>query len=1104
MNTDPERSLSDEATSAGRARPQRADVSLGDQRTLGDNPSGQDTVIDDIEVIDLESRYTMEGTLGQGGMGAVLLATDTRLDRKVAIKRILGEAADNRMAVQRFLTEAKSIAALNHPNIVQIYDYGRAKDGPFLIMEYVDGGSLLDRCRESALPLEEAIALACQLCDGLAKAHDLGIVHRDIKPANVLLTKDGIPKLTDFGLAKAQAGDHGQTMTGAVLGTPDFMPPEQRKDAALVDHRSDLWSLAATVYQMVTGRSPKIIRFDLLPAELTKVLGKALEDAKQDRYQAARELRDALKASLRAATPHSPLIAEGQCPSCGVHNESSRRFCRGCGGALEAPCLSCDMPMTIGDEICGSCGAKQTPLLEARESAMAAEQAKAEGLLGDFLFDEATQVATQLRDEPHSRLSHLKAWAEAFLVDVEKAKNEQYDRASAAVAEALAHEKAYDYEAGIRVIEPVPETIRTQPLPGNKDTAGAVLVRLTAKLVESRALETAIRTAIKSRELTGLKRKVLRFMELRPDRTDIAKLRRQLDDRAAAITQRREVTLQQAREARDRQDYATAIKLLSQIDPEAVNEEVEKARRSSEALQDQALTLRGKIKAAVAANQHDGLLAIIDEYLAIKPSAPDLDKLRAHLVLRSEQMAAEAQTRVRRTRIAISAATSLLLLCGLTAAVVKGWEFASLRFKEANAASLVKRVVEHVNAGRLTDAETDFATAVTTGVGDLLLTEPRKAMAAAWSSRAAEALSNGQAEEVRQCCIQAERYGASLPQLRNLRAEACRLDAIEALRHEDYAKATRACTDAGQLNPDIFGALMADPRAAGIKPQVASILNAQFDKRAGEGAYAEAMLSRDLLDRADTAAARRLLKVVAAFPREYILLVPPIRNSIGMQLKLVPPGSFMMGKQDSLRKATISQCFYIGVHEVTNEQYETVTGKKLTKRVFEPEGRGSWTHSSVEAKHPVECVSWFEASDFCTMLSESPAEREAGCRYRLPTEQDWEYACRGDGITRFAFGDHPDRCDHLGWHKTNSSGKTHPVGSKEPNAWGLYDMHGNVSEWCQDIVDTQLLGERRAYRGGGWDSDKDLCGCDTRNWKEPHYHFPTVGFRVVMVPDGER
>ena len=107
MPSDRDVSLSDEATFAGRARPQRTDVSLGDERTIGDGLAGKDTIIDDIEVVDLAARYRVEGTLGQGGMGAVLLATDTRLDRKVAIKRILGEAAGNRMAVTRFLTEAK-------------------------------------------------------------------------------------------------------------------------------------------------------------------------------------------------------------------------------------------------------------------------------------------------------------------------------------------------------------------------------------------------------------------------------------------------------------------------------------------------------------------------------------------------------------------------------------------------------------------------------------------------------------------------------------------------------------------------------------------------------------------------------------------------------------------------------------------------------------------------------------------------------------------------------------------------------------------------------------------------------------------------------------
>ena len=229
-----------------------------------------------MQITDLDERYTTEGVLGKGGMGEVLLATDRRLERKVAIKRILSKSVRSAKAYQRFLNGAQAIADLNHPNIVQVYDFGRAKDGPFMILEYVSGDSLLDRCKQGPIPLEEAIDITCQLCDGIGKAHAADIIHCDIKPANTLMTEDGVLKLTDFDLAKEQLADTGMTMAGAVLGTLDFMPPEQRKDAALVDQSSDLWSLAATLYQMVTGESPKAIRLKKVPSQSQDVLDKAL------------------------------------------------------------------------------------------------------------------------------------------------------------------------------------------------------------------------------------------------------------------------------------------------------------------------------------------------------------------------------------------------------------------------------------------------------------------------------------------------------------------------------------------------------------------------------------------------------------------------------------------------------------------------------------------------------------------------------------------------------------------------------------------------------------------------------------------------------------
>ncbi len=228
------RSLSDGATFGDQSLPDPS--SLGDVVTFGDGLGGSEAELFDetMEIVDLESRYRIESTLGRGGMGEVLLAFDTRLDRHVAIKRVLGKSVRNAKALQRFLNGAKRVASLNHPNIVQVYDFGMAKDGPFMILEYVRGASLLDRCLEGVIPLDEAVEIICQLCDGLGKAHDAGVVHRDIKPANILMTEEGRPKLNDFDLAKVQATDAGMTMRGAILGTLDFMPPEQRRDAALV------------------------------------------------------------------------------------------------------------------------------------------------------------------------------------------------------------------------------------------------------------------------------------------------------------------------------------------------------------------------------------------------------------------------------------------------------------------------------------------------------------------------------------------------------------------------------------------------------------------------------------------------------------------------------------------------------------------------------------------------------------------------------------------------------------------------------------------------------------------------------------------------------
>jgi len=1067
-----QRSLGAEQTFAGAVkRPAFTDVSLGDERTLGDGLSRQETIIDDIEVIDLAARYRGEGELGQGGMGAVLLATDTRLDRKVAIKRILGEAAANRMAVQRFLTEAKSIAALNHPNIVQIYDYGRAKDGPFLIMEFVDGGSLLDRCREGAMPLEAAVDMACQLCDGLAKAHDLGIIHRDIKPANVLLTKDGTPKLTDFGLAKAQSGDHGQTMTGAVLGTPDFMPPEQRRDASLVDHRSDLWSLAATVYQMATGRSPKIIRFDLLPVELTKVLGKALEDSKDDRYQTARELRDALKASLRVASLGSSAIAEGQCPSCGVQNDSSRRFCRGCGGSLEAPCLSCNKPMPIGEEICGSCGAKQTPLLEARRAAMAAEQAKAEGLLGDLDFQYAADIATRLRDDPHPKLAHLKAWATPFLAKVESVRQHQIQRAADDVADAMRHEEAYDYLSAIFTLEMLPETVHQQPLPGTSDTVASTLARLKSKQAESLRLDALIKQRIATNPPAGLLPDVERLLKLQPARSDLVTLKKQLEERQSQLITNRDKAVTQARQLLADCEYEAAFKVLRQIDTTNDTAESRGLRSQCEKTISEVQELAESIRVSMANKRYKGLLATVEAFLTLRPRDADAEKLRKSLLQRQEKLE-------QRLELAVRQAKDLMRACN---------------FQQA--AGLLNTVIADPFASSCDALEKPLSSA------HLLLSECETL--AIGRETAVVALDNAMARAMyADGPVHAQAYQQQLD--------------LRGIRDADVDTRIKRCREglAKQRRTQILsrgGLIAAGVVSAAVV--IGFLWNSMFfDKPAGttvrivESAEDEAGPPTQA-----TGGGQRDSSPKAATPGGQLKSISDLYygtqvNSGGMKFITVPAGEVYISTKKTIirtdrgesprsgRREKIERPFLISQTEVTQEQW---------RRVMHTE---PWTGKTPDGPTlPVTFVTRDDAVAFCTALTNletgdgqngvfgnkslgrpcttTDVQPSSGL-YSLPTDVQWDYACKGtsqSGIDVASLGPYA-------WTADNSDQLLHKVGLKRANRLGIYDMHGNAQELTMGLT-----------RGGSWKMSPGSCGNDRLEGQTNHVGpSDDVGFRVIV------
>jgi formylglycine-generating enzyme required for sulfatase activity len=243
-------------------------------------------------------------------------------------------------------------------------------------------------------------------------------------------------------------------------------------------------------------------------------------------------------------------------------------------------------------------------------------------------------------------------------------------------------------------------------------------------------------------------------------------------------------------------------------------------------------------------------------------------------------------------------------------------------------------------------------------------------------------------------------------------------------------------------------------------------------------------------------------------------------NSIGMKLVLIPKGSFMMGSphekapwlgswmysDEEQLQVTISKDYYLGVAEVTQGQYEKVMGNNPSR--FQG---GRIKGNSLN--HPVEQVSWKDAVQFCRNLSGLPEEKKAGRVYRLPTEAEWEYACRAESETAFSFGDSKHSLGDFAWSLHNSGGKTHPVGEKNPNAWGLYDMHGNVWEWCSDwygdypkgaVTDPVGPGKGlfRVLRGGSWVNKAASCRSADRFGSYPSDRDCFSGFRVALNSSG--
>lgn len=272
------------------------------------------------------SHYRIVSKIGAGGMGVVYLAEDLKLGRRTALKVLSHELTENPEHLQRFDREARAASALNHPNILTVYEIGEADGAHFIVTEFIDGESLRTLIKRGPLELPDVLDIGIQIASALAAAHEAGIVHRDIKPANIMVRKDRLVKVLDFGIAKLLKRDDPElsqeeitrvllkTTPGVVIGTTTYMSPEQTRGQD-VDERSDIWSLGVVLYQMVTGKAPfagdtrsdviaSILKTEppplvhekeVVPHELERIISKALRKNREERYQHIKDLLVDLK-----------------------------------------------------------------------------------------------------------------------------------------------------------------------------------------------------------------------------------------------------------------------------------------------------------------------------------------------------------------------------------------------------------------------------------------------------------------------------------------------------------------------------------------------------------------------------------------------------------------------------------------------------------------------------------------------------------------------------------------------------------------------------------------------------------------------------------------
>jgi serine/threonine protein kinase/formylglycine-generating enzyme required for sulfatase activity len=969
--------------------------------------------------------YELLEEIARGGMGVVFKARQIKLNRIVALKMILAGQLASELDIQRFLTEAEAAANLDHPRIVPIFEVGQHQGQHFFSMGYVDGTSLSQKIADGPLPPRDAAEMLVKICEGIAYAHDRGVIHRDLKPANILIDRAEQPKVTDFGLAKKVGADSNLTGTGQILGTPSYMAPEQASGKIdEVGPLADIYSLGAILYCLLTGRPP--FQSSNPMDTLLQVLDKE-------------------PISPRQLNPIIPVDLETICLKC-LSKETNRRY------------------------------PHAKDLLEE---------------LGRFLRGEPILA------RPVSLWEHARRWAYRKPTIASLSILLGFTMITLAIGGPLV---AWHQSHLRRQLEDVQQQ-RTYILIDSLLTANSKAVpSILAGIDQQR--ETAIprlRALQRNSSLTPVQAARIQLALFPYDSTQIPKLSQFLlsVDPGEFLVTRDTLSSHSSEMLGDLWDVATSEEQSSE----------QKLRAACAlAAYDSSNTKWEQIGSKVADTLvHQNSLSVADWVEALRPARQFL--CNSLISFFRDSHPDRSTTRLQAAMILMEyAEPDVKLLTSLVAdADDRQFDLLMSRLQGAEYLSALRRELASARAAAEAGAAEHDNRVATLAIACLRLGSNEEF----WSL-----LERSSSPSVRSYLIhRSARLGVPAKTL------------WDRLRFQPSSGVVQAILLAlGQYEKDaMIGVLGGDAVReleelsdvavdAGVRASVEWLIRHRFQ----QGREPQPLGSQSH---------RRLTESCFYTSQGHCMLRLP-KTSIVLGS---PLGEIGRREDEEERPFTLGYPLAMSAMEVTVAQFQVFLKEN-------PSIKHNYVHSySPTPDCPQTSVSWHDAAAYCNWLSEKEGlppeewcyrlveETDSGPilatapnflerkGYRLPTESEWEYACRAGTRTVRTYGNHESLLTEYAWYQANASDRSWPVATKKPNDWGFFDMHGNVWEWCQDAADVKLgeqvsaneaTREPRIVRGGSFFYHSIYIRSSLRNRELATSRFYGIGFRPVCGGGG--